>query len=105
VPEEEVRDTSKDLDSHIIALCSPVDKQELDEEALEIQPQVLLQQVLRLLQSIKLGEMQLDNYNAEYIRWIKRYKKVVQQRHLKGLKQVNIQSFFILTGTPDGPST
>jgi len=38
--------------------------------------------------------MQSDNYNADYISWIERYEKVVKQRHLKGFRQANIESFF-----------
>ena len=57
LPEEEVVDSPKDVDNHIIALCSPVDKQESNDEAVEIIPQVPLNQVLRLLQSIKLSEI------------------------------------------------
>lgn len=99
--EEVVTDTSEDLDNHIIALCSPVDEQESDDEAVEILPQVPPQQVLCLLQSIKLGEMQSNNCNADYIRWLERYEKVVKQRHLEGLKQANIQSFFGTAGTSE----
>ena len=94
LPEEEVVDSPEDVDNHIIALCSPVDEQESNDKAVEIMPQVPPNQVLRLLQSIKLGEMQSDNYNADYISWIERYEKVVKQRHLKGLRQANIESFF-----------
>lgn len=78
LPKEQVVDSPKDLDYHIVALCSPVDEQESDEEAVEILPQVPLQQVLRLLQSIKIGEMQSDNCNTDYISWLERYEKVVR---------------------------
>lgn len=94
LPEEEVVDSPEDVDNHIIALCSPVDEQESDDEAVEIMPQVPPNQVLRLLQSIKLGEMQSDNCNADFISWIERYEKVVRQTHLEGLRQANIESFF-----------
>ena len=36
LPEEEVKDGFKDLDSHVIALCNPVDEQESDEEAVGV---------------------------------------------------------------------
>ena len=101
LPEEVVVDTADDLDNHIIDLCSPVDEQESDDEAVEVLPQVPPQQVLRLLQSIKLGEMQSSNCNADYIRWLERYEKVVKQRHLEGLQQANIQSFFGAAGTSE----
>ena len=86
LPEEEVKDTSKDFDNHIIALCSSVDEQESDDEAVEVLPQIPPWRVLCLLQSVKLGEMQSDDCNTEYIRWVERYEKVVKQRHLHGLK-------------------
>jgi hypothetical protein len=57
LPKEEVVDSPEDVDNHIIALCSPVDEQESDDKAVEIMPQVPPNQVLRLLQSIKLGEI------------------------------------------------
>jgi hypothetical protein len=38
LPEEEVVDSPKDVDNHIIALCSPMDEQESDDEAVEIMP-------------------------------------------------------------------
>jgi hypothetical protein len=104
LPEEVVVDTADDLDNHIIDLCSPVDERESDDEAVEVLPQVLPQQVLRLLQSIKLGEMQSSNCNADYIRWLERYEKVVKQRHLEGLQQANIQSFFGAAGTSEASS-
>jgi hypothetical protein len=49
--------------------------------------------------------MQSDNCNADYIRWIERYEKVVKQRHLEGLKQAGIQSLFTSVAAPGGHST
>ena len=105
LPEEIVKDGPEDLDHQIIALCSPVNEQKSDNEAVEVLPRVPPQQVLRLLQSIKLGEMQSDNCNADYISWIERYEKVVRQRYLERLKQANIQSFFMPTALSEEPLT
>jgi hypothetical protein len=66
------------------------DGQESDNEEVEALPQVPPSEVLRLPQSIKLGEMQSDDCNADHIRWIERYEEVVKQRHLDGLKQAHI---------------
>ena len=38
LPEEEVVDSPKDVDNHIIALYSPIDKQESNDKAVEIMP-------------------------------------------------------------------
>lgn len=91
--EEEVTDTSEDLDEHLIMLKSPVEEQEPDNEGVEVPLQVHPQQDLRLLKSIKLGEMQANNCNADYIASIEGYKRVVKRRHNEGLKQADIQSF------------
>jgi hypothetical protein len=48
-----------------------------------------------LSQSIKIGEMQADDCNADYIVWIKRYEKVIERMHIEGLKQAGIQAIFI----------
>jgi hypothetical protein len=93
-PEEEVTDITEDLDANIIAQNSPVDDEESDNEEVEVLPQVQPQQVLHLLQSIKLGEMQADDCNADHIAWIERYEKVIRRRHIEGLKQAGIQAFF-----------
>ena len=103
LPEEEVKDSSEDLDNHIIALCDHVDEQESDDEAVEVLPQIPPQQVLRIVQSVKLDEMQSDDCNAEYIRWFERYEKVVQQRHLDSLEQANTQSFFHISSCSRWP--
>jgi hypothetical protein len=60
-------------------------------------PVVKPQEVINLLQSIKLGEMQADDYNADHIRWIERYEKVVKRRHIASLKQVGIGAFLKAT--------
>lgn len=38
LPEEVVVDTANNLDNHIIDLCSPIDKQESDDKAVEVLP-------------------------------------------------------------------
>lgn len=57
-------------------------EQESDNEGIEPVPQVPPREVLRLLQTIKLGEMQSDDCNADYISCIERYEQVVQKRHI-----------------------
>lgn len=96
--EEVVEDTAKDLDSHLVALFSPPEEQESDSEGIKVLPRVPPREVLRLLQSTKLGEMQSDNCNADYISWIDRYEKVVQKRHIDSLQQAGIQGYFTLGG-------
>jgi hypothetical protein len=56
------------------------------------EPHVPPSQVLRLLQLIKLGEMQSDGCNPANISWLERYEQVVKQRHLDGLKRANVHS-------------
>jgi len=51
-------------------------------------------QMLQLLQDLKLGETQSDDCSAESIRWLERYEKIVKERHLKGLKQAGIRTYF-----------
>jgi hypothetical protein len=41
--------------------------------------------------------MQADDCNADYIRWIERYEKVVKRRHIASLKQGGIGAFFKAT--------
>ena len=90
MPEEVVSDNLENLDDHIIDLCSPTDEQESGDEAVEQLPRVSSQQVLQLLQRMKLCEMQSDNCNADYIRWMERYENVVKQRHTNSLEQADI---------------
>jgi hypothetical protein len=98
LPEEEVVDDSNSLDEHLIAMFSTVEEQESDsEEIVTDLPVVKPQEVINLLQSIKLGEMQADDCNADYIRWIERYEKVVKRRHIASLKQGGIRAFFKAT--------
>lgn len=87
-------DTPEDLDDMLIELYSPIDEQESDTEVVEELPTIASKEVLRLLQSVKLGEMQAEDCNAEFIKWIERYEKVVKQRHFNSLKQAGIRSFF-----------
>jgi hypothetical protein len=62
------------------------DEQESDSEEVEVLPQVSPREVLRLLQFIKLGEMQSDDCNPDHLRWLHRYEDVVKQRHLDSPK-------------------
>jgi hypothetical protein len=77
-----------------VALYSPVEEEESDDEDVEVLPTIRPHEVLRLLQGIKIGEMQADDCNADYISWIERYERVVQRRQIDALKQAPIQSFF-----------
>ena len=61
-------------------------------------PKVQPQQVLNLLQTLKLSELQADDCNPSFISWLERYEKVVNKRHLKSLKQTGIESFMTNTG-------
>jgi hypothetical protein len=98
LPEEEVVDDFDSLDEHLIAMFSTVEEQESDSEGIVTDlPVVKPQEVINLLQSIKLGEMQADDCNADYIRWIERYEKVVKRRHIASLKQGGIRAFFKAT--------
>jgi hypothetical protein len=56
------------------------------------EPHVPPSQVLRLLQLIKLGEMQSHDCDPANISWLERYENVVKQRHLHSLKRANVQS-------------
>lgn len=97
--EEEVVDTIEDLDDHLVTLFSPPEEQESDTEGIEVLPKVPPRDVLRLLQSIKLGEMQSDDCNADYISWIERYERVIQKRHIDSLQQAGITGYFT-SGSP-----
>lgn len=57
-------------------------------------------QVLQLLESVKLGEIQSDDCSPESIRWIERYKRVIRERHLRSLKQTGIRSYFTIGCEP-----
>ncbi|KAM0721559.1 hypothetical protein Q7P37_002484 [Cladosporium fusiforme] len=92
--EEAVVDGPENIDAHLATLFSPPDEQESDTEGIEPVPQVLPREVLRLLQFIKLGEMQSDDCNADYINWIERYEQVVQKRHIRTLTQAGSQVYF-----------
>jgi hypothetical protein len=94
IPEEQVNDNCEDLEDHLVALYSPVEEEESDDEDVEVLPTIRPHEVLRLLQGIKIGEMQADDCNADYISWIERYERVVQRRQIDALKQAPIQSFF-----------
>jgi hypothetical protein len=95
-PDEQVIDADNEIDEELLALHCPVavEEPESDTEVLEELPIVTPKQVLELLQSIKLGEIQSDDCNAESIRWLERYEKIIKERHLKGLKQAGIRSYF-----------
>jgi hypothetical protein len=83
----EVVDPEGEVEEMLVALHCP----EGPESDTEI---VTPQQVLQLLQGVKLGEIQVDDCNTESIRWLDRYEKVVQTRHQKGLKQAGIRTYF-----------
>jgi hypothetical protein len=95
-PDERVIDADSEIDEELLALHCPVavGEPESDTEVLEELLIVTLKQVLELLQNIKLSEIQSDDYNAESIRWLKRYEKIIKERYLKGLKQAGIRSYF-----------
>ena len=40
-----------------------------------------------MLQAMKLAEMQAEDCDAESIKWLDRYEKVVYRRHLESLSQ------------------
>jgi hypothetical protein len=96
-PDEEVVDPEGEVEEMLLAIHAP-EEPESDNEEVEQLPVVTPQQVIRLLQSVKLGEIQSDDCNAESIRWLDRYEKVVQMRHQKELKQAGIRSYFTADG-------
>jgi hypothetical protein len=91
--DEEVIDPGGEVEEMLVTLHSP-EGPESDTEQPEELPIVTPQHVLQLLQGVKLGEIQVDDCNAESIRWLDRYEKVVQTRHQKGLKQAGIRTYF-----------
>jgi hypothetical protein len=103
LPEEQVVDDPESLDEHLISLFSPAGEQESedDEEIVVNLPTVQPQEVINLLQSIKLGEMQADDCNADYIRWIERYEKVVKRRHIASLYYISLRTLSYDIGVGD----
>jgi len=94
-PDEAVIDPDNEIDEELLALHCPVEEPESDcEEIIEELPVVTPKQMLQLLQDLKLGETQSDDCSAESIRWLERYEKIVKERHLKGLKQAGIRTYF-----------
>jgi hypothetical protein len=95
MPEEQVEDGIEDLNDHLISLYSTTQEDESDDEGVQVLPKVQPQQVLNLLQTLKLGELQSDGFNASFISWFERYEQVVRKRHLRSLLRTDIESFFI----------
>lgn len=94
LPEEQVVDSPEDLDNHLVELFSPVEDEESDTEILEPLPQMTPEHCIQLLEGLKLGEMQSDDCNAEFIRWMNAYEKVIRKRRIGALKQVGIGRYF-----------
>ena len=91
--EEEIVDPKGDVEEMLVMLHAPEEPESDDEE--EQLPIVTPKEVLQLLQSIKLGEIQSDDCNAESIKWLERYEKVVYRRHLNNLSQAGIMGYLI----------
>jgi hypothetical protein len=102
-PDEEVVDAPDEVDDMLLALhCFNEQQQESDPEEPEEQlPIITPKQMLQHLEGLKLGEIQSDDCNAESLRWLERYTKIVRERHLKGLKQAGIMNYFTTGGARD----
>jgi hypothetical protein len=96
--DEEVVDPQGDVEEMLIMLHQPEEPESDNEEVEEQLPIVPPEQVLQYLQSIKLAEIQSEDCNAESIKWLDRYEKVVYRRHLDNLTQVGIMSYLIRDG-------
>lgn len=104
LPEEQVVDSDEDLDNHLIAVYSPVNEEESDEEDVEVLPQVTTEEINTALQTLQLGEMQSHGYDPSFLRWFERYKRVIFNRRIEGLKQLSIEGYLI-TGQGAGQVT
>jgi hypothetical protein len=91
--EEEVVDPEGDVEEMLVMLHAPEEPESDNEE--EQLPIMTPKQVLQLLQSIKLSEIQSDDCNAESIKWLERYEKVVCRRHLDNPSQAGIMGYLI----------
>lgn len=94
IPEEQVKDSPEDLDNRLVELFSPHEDEESDTEVLEPLLQVTPEHSLQLLQQLKLGEIQSEGCNAEFLKWMNAYEKVVHKRRIGALTQAGIQRYF-----------
>lgn len=65
--EKQVTDSIEDLDDQLIALYSLIEEEESDNEDCEVLPQVTTEQITTVLQTLQLGEMQLNSCEPTFL--------------------------------------
>ena len=92
--EEDVVDTTEDIERAIIDELSPPQEQESDTEGVETLPRVTPSEAIQLLRRLRLHEEQSDDCNNSFIQQLERQERAIQARRGEGLKQRRLDDWW-----------
>ena len=92
--EEDVMETTEDIERAIIDELSPPQEQESDTEGVETLPRVTPLEAIQLLRRLRLHEEQSDDCNNSFIQQLERQERAIQARRGEGLKQRRLDDWW-----------
>ena len=92
--EEDVVDTTEDIERAIIDELSPPQEQESDTKGVETLPRVTPSEAIQLLRRLRLYEEQSDDCNNSFIQQLERQERAIQGRRFEGLKQRRLDDWW-----------